>query len=108
MVDIQMLSFYSMSEPEGAQIQVLHATMMLRIARYLNGRVVIHNKRRRMCESHAKLLQNIAQPNELFPSLNSSDVLSFCARQSYNRFQFASLGDSCTSTSHQVTTCGLP
>src|SRR5438128_1423616 len=58
-----------------------------------------------MRKSHPKLSQDIAQPHDLFASLNCSDVFSFSVGQGHNGLQFASPGNGCSSASDQIATC---
>ena len=81
---------------------VLHATMVLRVLRYLDGGLVV-NVERTSLDRESHLSEEIAHPESLLSGGDGRDVLSFCSRKRLDGLQATGPADSSSSHLDNIT-----
>jgi hypothetical protein len=102
-----LLSLYLITKPEEAQVQALHASMVLRIASNLNGRLVVHQHHRRRRKLKTKLRQELAKPERLLACSDSSNELSLSSQQRNDGLKLRKPGNSARDHANNVGRRGL-
>ena len=93
-------------KPVVAQVQVLHAAMVLRILGDLDGGLVVDVERTRT-DREPHLCEEIAHPESLLSRCNSRDVLCFGGGQGLDGLQAAGPADSSSTHLDNITNTEL-
>jgi len=78
-----VIVLHFISEPVVAQIQMFHASMVIRILGNRNGGLIVNQKSGWTSDRTPHLPEERAERLDFLASLNSSNVLCLCSRQSY-------------------------
>src|SRR6266487_4967336 len=95
---------YFISEPIEAKIQVLHATMVLRILSHRESRAIVNVESGRGIKGVAQLCKQIAQPEDLLTSRGCSNILCFGGGECNNALKATGPADCTISHLHNIAT----
>jgi hypothetical protein len=70
-----------LADPMVGMVDVLHGALMLGVLQYLDGRLVVHEKRQQACRVIAELFEKVPHPHNFTADLRGGSVLQFSAQQ---------------------------
>jgi hypothetical protein len=93
---------HHVAQPEEAQVQVLHAPMVLRVARNLDHQLVFHEQEGGHVERIAKLAEERAHRDDLLAGGDDGDELGLCRGERNDGLEAQHPGDSTSAHLHDV------